>query len=72
MTESKDVHMKDAQEDQSASEVETLVKEIEQSFTLLGKVATTFDNRYISKVFRDLGPLRRKLVKMEILFYQLL
>ena len=63
MTESKDVHMKDAQEDQSASEVETLVKEIEQSFTLLGKVATTFDNRYISKVFRDLGPLRRKLVK---------
>lgn len=63
MTESKDVHMKDAQEDQSASEVETLVKEIEQSFTLLGKVATTFDNRYISKVFRDLSPLRRKLVK---------
>ena len=63
MTESKDVHMKDAQEDQSASDVETLVKEIEQSFTLLGKVATTFDNRYISKVFRDLGPLRRKLVK---------
>ncbi|RCK60827.1 putative 26S proteasome regulatory subunit rpn3 [Candida viswanathii] len=63
MTESKDVHMKDAQEDTSSFESEPLITEIEQSFTLLGKVATTFDNRYISKVFRDLGPLRRKLVK---------
>lgn len=63
MSESKDVHMKNAEEDQSASEIETSVKEIEQSFSLLSKVATTFDNRYISKVFRDLGPLRRKLVK---------
>lgn len=59
-----DVHMKDAEESPSSiTETESLVKEIEHSFTLLGKAATSFDNRYISKVFRDLGPLRRKLVQ---------
>lgn len=63
MPESKDIKMKDVQQDDVSSEIDTLVKEIEQSFILLSKVATTFDNRYVSKVFRDLGPLRRKLVK---------
>lgn len=63
MQESKDIKMKDVEQDDVSSEIDTLVKEIEQSFILLSKVATTFDNRYVSKVFRDLGPLRRKLVK---------
>ena len=56
-----DVAMKDV--DSVVDETNSLVKEIEQSFILLGKAATNFDNRYISKVFRDLGPLRRKLNK---------
>ncbi|ODV77361.1 PCI-domain-containing protein [Suhomyces tanzawaensis NRRL Y-17324] len=56
--------MKDvADTSDNLSQTETLVKEIEQSFTLLAKAAHNFDNRYISKVFRDLGPLRRKLNK---------
>lgn len=63
MPESNDIKMKDVQQDDVSSEIDSLVKEIEQSFILLSKVATTFDNRYVSKVFRDLGPLRRKLVK---------
>ena len=63
MQESKDIKMKDVEQDDVSSEIDTLVKEIEQSFILLSKVATTFDNRYVSKVFRDLGPLRRKLVR---------
>ncbi|KAK6202602.1 PCI domain-containing protein [Scheffersomyces amazonensis] len=42
---------------------ESIVKEIEQSFSLISKTASSFDNRYITKVFRDLGPLRRKLTK---------
>lgn len=53
--------MKDASG--AIDESELLVKEIELSFGLLHKAATLFDNRYISKVFRDLGPLRRRLVK---------
>lgn len=40
-----------------------LVNEIDQSFVLLGKASVNFDNRYVSKVFRELGPLRRNLVK---------
>lgn len=40
---------------------ETLVTEIELSFVLLNKASTSYDNRYISKVFRELGPLRRQL-----------
>lgn len=35
--------------------------EIESSFSLLHKVSSTFDNRYITKLFRGLGSLRRKL-----------
>lgn len=44
-----------------SSEVSQIVKEIEQAFTSLHKAASNFDNRYISKVFRDLVPLRRKI-----------
>lgn len=60
-----DVEMKDAEEivDSSLNESDLLVKEIEQSFTSLAKAADLFDNRYISKVFRELGTLRRKLMK---------
>ncbi|KAK6464853.1 PCI domain-containing protein [Scheffersomyces coipomensis] len=49
-------------EEQSDS-TESVVSEIEQSFSLISKTASSFDNRYISKAFRDLGPLRRKLTK---------
>lgn len=45
---------------------QSLITEIERSFTLLGKAAANFDNRYISKVFRELGPLRRSLTKNEL------
>lgn len=55
-----DVEMQDASG--SSSETEALIKEIEQSFTFLTKTAANLDNRYISKIFRELGPLRRKLV----------
>lgn len=48
-------------EPESANETEVLVKEIEESFTFLQKAADNFDNRYISKVFRDLGRLRLKI-----------
>lgn len=47
------------------SQVEVLQKEIEDSFSLLAKSSTNIDNRYISKVFRDLGSLRRKLKGQE-------
>ncbi|KAG2733713.1 hypothetical protein G9P44_003238 [Scheffersomyces stipitis] len=59
----KDVHMKEAAEEPapSASTNETILKEIDQSFSLLSKAGSSYDNRYISKVFRDLGPLRRKI-----------
>ena len=59
----KDVHMKEAAEEPapSASTNETILKEIDQSFLLLSKAGSSYDNRYISKVFRDLGPLRRKI-----------
>lgn len=46
---------------ENANETEILVKEIEESFTSLQKAADNFDNRYISKVFRDLGSLRRRI-----------
>lgn len=41
----------------------TLAEEIESGFSSLHKSATNFDNRYVSKVFRDLGLLRRKIAK---------
>ncbi|KAG7195799.1 26S proteasome non-ATPase regulatory subunit [Scheffersomyces spartinae] len=47
--------------DSSKMNPETLVTEIELSFVLLNKASTSYDNRYISKVFRELGPLRRQL-----------
>lgn len=53
--------MKDASG--AVDESALLIKDIELSFSLLHKAASLFDNRYISKVFRDLGPLRRRLVK---------
>lgn len=57
MSELKDVEMKDV----DVKETEDLAKEIEDSLVLLQKVSTTFDNRYITKLFRGLGLLRRKL-----------
>ncbi|ODV67675.1 PCI-domain-containing protein [Hyphopichia burtonii NRRL Y-1933] len=64
MTDSKnDIEMKDAVATPNESDSESLIKEIEQSFTLLHKAAANFDNRYITKIFRDLGPLRRKLIQ---------
>ncbi|KAK6457788.1 proteasome regulatory subunit C-terminal-domain-containing protein [Scheffersomyces xylosifermentans] len=63
MSEKQDVLMKDAEDVSSHNDsVDAIVKEIEASFVLLSKAASSFDNRYVSKVFRDLGPLRRKLV----------
>lgn len=50
--------------DSSEKKAETLVTEIEQSFLLLNKASAAYDNRYISKVFRDLGPLRRQLAAL--------
>lgn len=41
----------------------TLVEELELAFGSLKKAATNFDNRYVSKVHRDLGALRRKISK---------
>ncbi|CUM66251.1 uncharacterized protein PRCAT00003911001 [Priceomyces carsonii] len=60
-----DVEMKNDEvpgtEVETESETEKLVNEIVQSFTLLNKASANYDNRYISKLFRDLGPLRRRL-----------
>lgn len=41
----------------------SLAEEIDLSFGSLQKAAANFDNRYVSKVFRDLGALRRKIAK---------
>lgn len=38
----------------------TVEQEIQLSFASLQKAAANFDNRYVTKVFRDLGSLRRK------------
>ncbi|ODV97001.1 hypothetical protein PACTADRAFT_74587 [Pachysolen tannophilus NRRL Y-2460] len=38
-----------------------LIEEINNDFNLIEKSATNFDPRYILRVFRELGPLRRKL-----------
>lgn len=64
-----DVNMKDAGIDakndgtkpSETPETLTLVQEIELGFGSLQKAAANFDNRYVSKVFRDLGALRRKI-----------
>lgn len=42
-------------------ETNNLVKKIEQAFVLLDQAASNYDNRYMSKVLRDLGQLRRLL-----------
>lgn len=54
--------MSDIDMDANGSSADVLIKEIELSFTLLSKAAANLDNRYISKVFRDLSTLRRSLV----------
>lgn len=55
--------MVDVEMNGDAPEVrDELIKEVELSFGLLHKAVANFDNRYISRVFRDLSPLRRKLV----------
>lgn len=41
----------------------TLAEELELAFGLLQKAALNFDNRYVSKVHRDLGALRRRIVE---------
>lgn len=60
MSSPKDVEMTDAPKPTDA-EALTLAQEIEQSFVSLQKAVATFDNRFVSKVFRDLGELRRKI-----------
>ncbi|GEQ68776.1 hypothetical protein JCM33374_g2445 [Metschnikowia sp. JCM 33374] len=60
MSSSNDVEMKEAAPDAKPEEL-TLAQEIELGFGSLHKAAATFDNRYVSKVFRDLGALRRKI-----------
>ncbi|KAI5966273.1 RPN3 [Candida pseudojiufengensis] len=63
MSESKDVEMKDA--NASIEETRSIIEEIESSFNLLEKASNTFDNRYVSKVIRDFGPLRKKILNYE-------
>lgn len=60
MADTADVEMKDVVE---VNGTEELVKEIELAFVLLQKASVTFDNRYITKLLRSLGCLRRKLVE---------
>lgn len=65
-TMSGDVEMKDASAHETKPDAGpelSLSEEIEQGFGSLQKSAANFDNRYVSKVFRDLGPLRRKIAK---------
>lgn len=57
MSELKDVEMNKDE----VKEIDNVAKDIEDSFLLLHEVSTTFDNRYITKLFRGLGLLRRKL-----------
>ncbi|EGV66068.1 26S proteasome non-ATPase regulatory subunit [Yamadazyma tenuis] len=61
MSDTKDIEMKAPE----ANDIEDLVTDIQSSFSLLQKVATTFDNRYITKLFRGLGSLSRKLKQDE-------
>lgn len=71
MSQGKDIEMLDATapeatvEQAAGSEIQevTVAQEIELNFAFLHKGAANFDNRYVTKVFRDLGALRRKLVK---------
>ena len=60
-----DIEMKDATTVAATTEDDTkhIIDDIDQNFALLSKALANFDNWYISKVLRDLGPLRRKLVK---------
>lgn len=64
MSEARDVEMKGEEYD-STAETREIVQTIEQSFNLLEKAATLFDNRYVSKVLRDFAPLRKKLPSHE-------
>lgn len=56
MSETKDIEMKD-----EGNQTGELLNEIEQSFVFLTKASNTYDNRYITKIFRSLGGLRRNL-----------
>ncbi|OBA22484.1 hypothetical protein METBIDRAFT_153984 [Metschnikowia bicuspidata var. bicuspidata NRRL YB-4993] len=63
-----DVDMKDAsleapKDAPGAPETPSLAQEIKLAFGSLHKAADNFDNRYVSKVFRDLGALRRKIAQ---------
>lgn len=51
------------QKDEEESTPLTLVEEIELALGSLQKAAANFDNRYVSKVHRDLGGIRRKVAK---------
>lgn len=61
-TEMKDATVSHEKKSDTGTEL-PLTEEIEQGFGSLHKSATNFDNRYVSKVFRDLGSLRRKISK---------
>ncbi|CAK9438624.1 uncharacterized protein LODBEIA_P28480 [Lodderomyces beijingensis] len=67
MSKSKDVEMKDAENGSvdALASTKQVIEEIESSFNLLEKAATSFDNRYVSKVLRDFAPLRKKLQENE-------
>lgn len=62
-----DVEMKDANapasEEQKHEPQLSLAEEIELAFGSLQKASANFDNRYVTKVLRDLGSLRRKIAK---------
>lgn len=62
---SADVEMKDASAPESVTKPRdlSLAEQIELGFGHLYKAAANFDNRYVTKVFRDLGPLRRKIAE---------
>lgn len=51
------------QEQQGEQQPLSLIDEIELSFGSLHKASANFDNRYVTKVLRDLGGLRRKIAK---------
>lgn len=72
MAASNDVEMLDATKSTDATTTDqialtetpqqpTVAQEIELNFASLQKAAANFDNRYVTKVLRDLGAMRRKL-----------
>lgn len=52
--------MTDVQPTPPSPEPASLAEQIDQAFSSLHKAAANFDNRYVTKVFRDLGSVRRQ------------